>query len=179
MVQKISSGQTFTDILNLRCDTDFERSNQFCFSYYNLASDYVSSDQVWLPRTQQFRMYSRKSHILIIWALAVTLTLKIATTTKCRHDWLMMLYHHTKFGTKCSAVDSETIILTNIQTFQTFLVTLTLNTVIPFFHRTLRLMKLYYQTKFGCKPISSLEDTTEIVIFWLYKPSPWSWHWRQ
>ena len=30
---------------------------------------------------------------------------------------------------------------------------------------------LYYQTKFGCKLPSSLEDKTEIVIFWLYKPS--------
>ena len=30
---------------------------------------------------------------------------------------------------------------------------------------------LYYQTKFGCKQASSLEDITEIVIFGLYKPS--------
>ena len=30
---------------------------------------------------------------------------------------------------------------------------------------TLQLMMLYYQTKFGCKPTSSLEDKTEIVIF--------------
>ena len=31
-------------------------------------------------------------------------------------------------------------------------------------------MMLYYQTKFGCKPTSSLEDATEMIIFWLYKP---------
>ena len=43
-------------------------------------------------------------------------------------------------------------------------VTLTLNTVIPFFHRTLQLTMLHYQTKFGCKPTSSLEYTTETVI---------------
>ena len=49
----------------------------------------------------------------------------------------------------------------------------------PFFLWTLRLMMLYYQTKFGCKPTSSLEDATEIVIFWLYKPSLWPWHWTQ
>ena len=48
-----------------------------------------------------------------------------------------------------------------------------------FFHRTLRLMVLYYQTKVGCKRTSILEDTTEIVIFWLYKPSLWPWHWTQ
>ena len=64
-------------------------------------------------------------------------------------------------------------------TFRTFVVTLTLNTVIPFFHRTLRLMMLYYQTKFRCKPTSCLEDTADIVIFWLYKPSLWPWHWTQ
>ena len=49
------------------------------FSQDTLAYDDVSSDQVWLPKNQQFRRYSsRKSHILITWALAVTLTLKIA-----------------------------------------------------------------------------------------------------
>ena len=40
-------------------------------------------------------------------------------------------------------------------------------------------MILYYQTKSGCKPTSSLADTTEIVIFWLYKPSLWPWRWTQ
>ena len=64
-------------------------------------------------------------------------------------------------------------------TFQTFTVTLTLNEGIPFFHRTVWLMMLYYQTKFGCKWTSSLEDIVKIVIFWLYKPSLWLWHWTQ
>ena len=40
-------------------------------------------------------------------------------------------------------------------------------------------MMLYYQSKFGCKPIRSLEDTTEIAVFWLYKPLLWPWHWTQ
>ena len=63
-----------------------------------------------------------------------------------------------------------------------FSVTLTLNAAIffsSFFHRTLRLMMLYNQTKYGCKRTSSLEDKAEIVIFWLHKPSLWPWHWRQ
>ena len=47
------------------------------FSQNTLAYDDVLSDQVWLPRNQQFRRYGRKSHILIKWALAVILTLKI------------------------------------------------------------------------------------------------------
>ena len=57
--------------------------------------------------------------------------------------------------------------------------TLTLKAVIPFFHRTPQLMILYYQTKFGCKRTSSLEDTAEIILFWLCKPSLWPWHWTQ
>ena len=74
-----------------------------CFSQDTLASDDVSSDQVWLPRNQHFRWYSRKSPILIIWALAVTLNLKMATTTKMSAWlWLIMQHHHTRFVTKCS-----------------------------------------------------------------------------
>ena len=39
-------------------------------------------------------------------------------------------------------------------------------------------MMLYYQTMFGCKHTSSLEDVAEIVIFWL-NASRWPWPWRQ
>ena len=45
-----------------------------------LAYDSLSSDQVWLAKNQQVRKYSTQSHILIIWALAVTLTLKTASS---------------------------------------------------------------------------------------------------
>ena len=48
-----------------------------------------------------------------------------------------------------------------------------------FFCRAVWLMMLYYQTKFGCKRTSGLEDIVEIVLFWLYKPSLWPWHWTQ
>ena len=34
-----------------------------------------------------------------------------------------------------------------------------------FFHRTLWLMMMYYQTKFGCHGINSSENTVERVIF--------------
>ena len=79
---------------------------------------------------------------------------------------------------KCSVI--RKILSWQSQTLQNFVVSLTLTTRIPFFfHRTPWLMMLYYQTKFGCKPTSCLEDTTEIVIFWLYKLSLWPWHWTQ
>ena len=56
-----SSGQTFTDILNLSYDLDLEQSNPF-FSQDTLAYDAVLSNQVWLQTDQQFGRYSRKSY---------------------------------------------------------------------------------------------------------------------
>ena len=79
--------------------------------------------------------------------------------------------------TKCSVV--QKIPSRHSLTFWTFAVNLTLNAVTKFFHRILQFMMLYYQTKFTCKETSSLEDIAEIVIFWLYKPTLWPWHWRQ
>ena len=77
------------------------------FSQHTLAYDDVSSDQVWLSRNQQFRKYSRKSHILIIWTPAVTLTLKIATTTTNRSAWHSCWWCCTTLPnlvTKCSVI---------------------------------------------------------------------------
>ena len=42
---------TYINILTVCCDLDPERSNPI-FSQDTLAYDYVSSDQVWLPRNQ-------------------------------------------------------------------------------------------------------------------------------
>ena len=47
MIQKKSSGQTFTDLSNLHCDLDLEHSNQI-FPQDTLAYDAVLSYQVWL-----------------------------------------------------------------------------------------------------------------------------------
>ena len=75
---------TFEDIIwrntyirTLHCDLDLDCSSPI-FSQDTVAYDDVSSDQVWLPKNQQFRRYSRKSHTLIICALTVTLILTIA-----------------------------------------------------------------------------------------------------
>ena len=161
---------TNIDILTLHCDLDLECSNSI-FSQDTLAYDDVSSDQVWLPRNQQFRKYSRKSHILIIWALTVTLTLKIATTTKTfPHDsgswccitipklWQNVLWFRIAIPnlvTKCSVIQK----ISSGQTFTDILnlcCDLDLKRSNPIFTRTLQLMILYYQTMFGCKPTSSL-----------------------
>ncbi|WP_419615779.1 hypothetical protein [Thiolapillus sp.] len=53
------------DILTLRCDLDLEGNNPL-FPQDALACDNLSSDQVWLPKNQQFRRYSSQSNVLII-----------------------------------------------------------------------------------------------------------------
>ena len=60
--------------------------------YYQTKSD--------CKRNQQFRRYSKNSHILliVIEALAVTLTVKIINQFLFTTLRLMMIHHHTKFG---------------------------------------------------------------------------------
>ena len=50
-------------------------------------------------------------------------------------------------------------------TFRNFAVTLTLNTIIQFLHKTLWLMIMYHQNKFYSKRISNSEDAVETVTF--------------
>ena len=59
VVQKISSGQTLTNIFNLHCDLDLERSNPI-FPQDTLGYDPVLANQVWLQVDQKFRRYSKK-----------------------------------------------------------------------------------------------------------------------
>ena len=68
------------------------------FPQNTLAYDAVLSNQIWLQIYQQFRRNSRNSHILIIYALAVTLTLKTVNQFFCMTLWLMMMHKHTKFS---------------------------------------------------------------------------------
>ena len=112
VLQKTSPRQTFTDILNVCCDLDLECSNPI-FQQGTLAYDAVLSNQVWLQTDQQVRTYNRNSHILIIWALAVALTLNTVNPFFCTTLWLMMLHYHTRFGNKMFC-GSEDIVLTNI-----------------------------------------------------------------
>ena len=88
--------QTFTNILNLRCDLNLACSNPI-FPQDTPAYDASLPNQVWMQIDQQFRRYDRNSHILIISALAVTLTLKSYQIFRRTHR-LMIVYHHTKCG---------------------------------------------------------------------------------
>ena len=95
--------KSYFDYMILNCDLDLEGNNPL-FPQDALAYDNLSSDQVWLPKNQQFRRYSRENNILIIWALVVTLTLEIAHNFFPMTLWLIMLNHHTMFGNKCFVV---------------------------------------------------------------------------
>ena len=53
---------TFTDTLKIHCDLDLECSNPV-FPHDTLAYDTVLLSQAWLQTDQQFRRYSRNSHI--------------------------------------------------------------------------------------------------------------------
>ena len=78
-------------------------------------------------------------------------------------SWLMMMHHHTKFGNKMFG-SLEGIIWTNIHWHsESSLWPWPYMQYSIFFHRTLLLMMLYYQSKFGCKPISSLGNSLETV----------------
>ena len=82
--------------------------------------------------------------------------------------WLIIMHHHTKFGVKGSAIQKISSGHTYIDILN-FALTLTLNTTIKFLHKTLCLMIMYCQTKFGSKRISSSEDIIETVIVWSHE----------
>ena len=66
--------------------------------------------------------------------------------------------HHTQLSSKKVQQLRKYHLDEHSLTFCNFTVTLTLNTTIQFFHKTLWLMTMYYQT-------SSSKDTVAIVIF--------------
>ena len=81
----------------------------------------------------------------------------------------MIMYYQTKFGNKMLA-GFEDIIWTNADI-------LTLHCDLDFdcsypicCHKTLWLMMMYHQIKFGCQKINSPEDTVERVIFSSHEP---------
>ena len=87
----------------------------------------IPSNQVWSQKAQQYKKYSRNSRTLIIWALTVTLTLKIMNQFFCIPLWLTTMYHHTKVGNKMFGLDNHSL------TFLSFAVILTMTTAIQFF----------------------------------------------
>ena len=88
-----------------------------------------------------------KTHILIIRALAVTLTLKIANQSFCMSLKFMMMHQNTKFGNKMLG-GFEGIIWINIDNL-TICCDLDLECSNSVFHETVWLIMMYHQTKFG------------------------------
>ena len=73
------------------------------------------------------------------------------------------MHHNTKSGRKMFG-GLEDIMWTNINIF-TLCCDLDPECSNPFFHRTLWLMMMYHQTKFGCQGIRSSENIIERIIF--------------
>ena len=70
------------------------------FFHRTLAYDAVLSNYVLLQMEQQFRRYCRNSHILLIQALAVTLTLNVVNQCFRMTHRLVIMHHHAKSGLK-------------------------------------------------------------------------------
>ena len=92
------------NIIRIKIQLHYLKSSNLLFPQNTLAYDDVLSDQVWLPRNQQFRKYSTKSHILIIWALVVTLTLKIGNFFSTWHSGSWCYLTITNLVTKYSLI---------------------------------------------------------------------------
>ena len=102
-----------------------------------------------------------------LWALVVTLTLKTANQsfwkTICS-QWCITIPSLIVKGLTIKKISSGQTFINILN----FAITLTLNTIIQFLHKTFWLMIMHYQTKFGSKRISSSEDIAEchILILW-------------
>ena len=122
------SGQTFT---TFAVTLIWMHKNFFFFFQDTLAYDDVPWDVVWLSMNKQFIRYSRKSHLLIIWALADL------DPQYSKHFFLHDTPAHDAASsfqvlvTKCSVV--QKISDKQSPTFWTFAVTLTLSAMIQFF----------------------------------------------
>ena len=129
---------------------------------------------------QQFSRYSKNCHILIIWAFAMTLTLKLANQAFC-------IYSSSEWGINYQVWLQNELVSwcfepsqpqRNVRRFKRYhldkhwhfdpsLWTWPWMQLSNFFHRTLWLMMMYHQTKFGCQGMNSPEDIAERVIFFI------------
>ena len=139
----------------------------FFFSKDTLVYDDVSSQQVWLPKNQQFSGYNRKSH-MIIWALAVTLILKKANNLFHMMLWLWCCITIPSLVTKRSAVQKIP--------GQTFTIILNLHCDLDLecsnqiFPQGTPAYDAVLLNQVWLQQTCSLEDIVATVIVWLYKP---------
>ena len=125
--------------------------------------------------------YSRNCHILIIWALAVTLTLtlKIANWSFCMTLWLMIMHNNTKFGNQLFG-GLEDIIWTNMGIL-TFHCDLDLECSNPLFFCSFSYGTLAYDDVSSdhvwLPKNQQFNRYNRKVIFWAYRPllQPWLW----
>ena len=113
-VEETLSRYTFTEIVNLSSDLDHDH-NRAVQSFHRTIRLMLMCNQTnsGRKRISNSEDNNRNCNILIIWALAITLTLKIANQSFCMTLRLMMMHHNIKFGNKLFG-GLEVIIWTNI-----------------------------------------------------------------
>ena len=154
-VEEILSKWTFTGILNLSCDLDHDHNRAIQSFHKTIHLMMMCHHTKFICKRISHSDNISKSHILIIFFITVTLTLKTANQPFWKSAWLIMMHHHTKFGSK-RFCDSESIIWTNIHWH--------LGTVNQFFCMTLWPMMLHNHTRFGDKMCCGSEDIVWINI---------------
>ena len=100
--EKISSGQTFTDILNLCCDPDLQCSNPI-FPQDTQAYDAVLSNQVSLLTDRLLRRNKRNNNIFFYY-ISPHCDLKLNTVNQFFCMILLLTMLHIGLVTKCSVV---------------------------------------------------------------------------
>ena len=107
-MEKTSSGQTFSDILKLRCHLDLECSNPIFFHRtLRLMMSYYQT-KFGCKRTNSLEDIVKNSHILSISALTVTLTLQMVNHFFRMTHCLIIIHLHTKFGKKWLSGSGDT-----------------------------------------------------------------------
>ena len=120
VVQKISSGQTFTNILTLCCDLDLECSNAI-FPQDTPAYGVYYQIKFGCKQTNSLEDIVKK--IVIFWLckpllIAVTLALKIVDQFFNRTHCLMIIQHYTKLGKKKNGCAVQEILSRHDQTLR-------------------------------------------------------------
>ena len=95
--EEILSRWTFTEILNFFCDHELDH-NTAIQSFQKTIKLLMMHHQT---KFSCKRISSSddilKSHVLIVWSLTVTLTLKTVNKSYWKTIWLIMMHHHIKF----------------------------------------------------------------------------------
>ena len=121
-VEETLSRYTFTEIVNLSSDLDHDH-NRAVQSFHRTIRLMLMCNQTnsGRKRISNSEDNNRNCNILIIWALAITLTLKIANQSSCMTLWPMMVHHQFKFAFRRFSSWGDIIQMNRHRYLETFL----------------------------------------------------------